>query len=47
VFHLKLQFGFVNVRYGGLPKNANRLFASCAVVNLFMVHKKLLRLGAV
>jgi hypothetical protein len=42
-----LQFGFVNVRYRGLTKNANRLFATCAVVNLFMVRKKLLRLVAV
>jgi IS5 family transposase len=42
-----LQFGFVKVRYRGLPKTANRLLASCAVVNLFMVRKKLLRLAAV
>src|SRR5271169_3924733 len=39
---LKLQFGFVKVRYRGLAKNANRLFATCALVNLFMVRKKLL-----
>jgi IS5 family transposase len=46
VFHiLKLKFGFVKVRYRGLRKNANRLFATCALVNLFMVRKKLLRLG--
>jgi IS5 family transposase len=46
VFHiLKLQFGFVKVRYRGLAKNANRLFATCALVNLFMVRKKLLRLA--
>ena len=38
---LKLQFGFVKVRYRGLAKNANRLFATCALVNLFMVRKKL------
>ena len=44
---LKLKFGFVKVRYRGLPKNANRLFASCALVNLFLVRKKLLRLAAV
>ncbi len=30
---LKLKFGFVKVRYRGLQKNANRLFASCALVN--------------
>ena len=47
VFHvLKLQFGFVKVRYRGLRKNANRLFATCALVNLFIVRKKLLRLTA-
>jgi IS5 family transposase len=43
---LKLKFGFVKVRYRGLKKNANRLFASCALVNLFTVRKKLLRLAA-
>jgi len=39
---MKLQFGFVKVRYRGLGKNANRLFATCALVNLYMVRKKLL-----
>jgi len=39
---LKLKFGFVKVRYRGLKKNANRLFATCALVNLFTVRKKLL-----
>ncbi len=43
---LKLKFGFVKVRYRGLGKNANRLFATCALVNLFMVRKELLRLAA-
>ncbi len=43
---LKLKFGFVKVRYRGLAKNANRLFAACALVNLFTVRKKLLRLMA-
>src|SRR5271166_6652043 len=38
---LKLKFGFVKVRYRGLAKNANRFFATCALVNLFMVRKKL------
>jgi IS5 family transposase len=32
---MKLKFGFVKVRYRGLGKNANRLFATCALVNLF------------
>ncbi len=44
---MKLKFGFVKVRYRGLVKNANRLFATCALVNLFMVRKKLLRAMAV
>jgi len=39
---MKLKFGFVKVRYRGLEKNANRLFATCALVNLFLVRKKLL-----
>jgi transposase, IS5 family len=43
---LKLKFGFIKVRYRGLKKNANRLFATCALVNLFLVRKKLLRLVA-
>ena len=42
---MKLKFGFVKVRYRGLAKNANRLFATCALVNLFMMRKKLLRLA--
>ncbi len=44
---LKLKFGFVKVRYRGLQKNANRLFATCALLNLFTVRKNLLRLAAV
>src|SRR5258708_6294355 len=39
---MKLKFGFVKVRYRGLDKNANRLFVTCALVNLFMVRKRLL-----
>jgi IS5 family transposase len=39
---MKLKFGFVKVRYRGLKKNANRLFAICALVNLFMARRKLL-----
>jgi transposase, IS5 family len=42
---MKLKFGFTKVRYRGLKKNANRLFATCALVNLFLVRKKLLRLA--
>jgi len=40
---LKLKFGFVKVRYRGLAKNANRLFAACALVNLFTARWTLLR----
>jgi len=39
---LKLHFGFVKVRYRGLAKNANRLFATCALVNLFQARTRLL-----
>ena len=37
---MKLKFGFVKVRYRGLDKNANRLFVTCALVNLFLVRKR-------
>jgi IS5 family transposase len=41
VFHiLKCQFGFVKVRYRGLHKNANHLFAACALVNLAMAGRR-------
>jgi IS5 family transposase len=43
---MKLKFGFVKVRYRGLAKNANRLFATCALVNLFLTRQKLLRAAA-
>ena len=39
---LKLKFEFTKVRYRGLKKNANRLFATLALVNLCTVRKKLL-----
>jgi transposase, IS5 family len=39
---VKLKFGFLKVRYRGLDKNANRLFVTCALVNLFLVRKRLL-----
>ena len=39
---LKLKFGFVKVRYRGLKKNGNRLFATCALINLYVARKKLL-----
>jgi IS5 family transposase len=39
---MKRVFGFTKVRYRGLEKNAHRLFVTCALVNLFMVRKRLL-----
>jgi transposase, IS5 family len=43
---MKLKFGFVKVRYRGLKKNANQLFTTCALVNLFLVRRKLLSSAA-
>ena len=41
VFHvLKRQFGFVKVRYRGLAKNANHLFAACALVNMAIASRR-------
>jgi IS5 family transposase len=42
---LKRVFGFVKVRYRGLAKNACRLLVACALANLFMVRRRLLRLA--
>ena len=43
-FHvIKRIFGFVKVSYRGLEKNANRLFVTCALANLYMVRRMLLR----
>lgn len=39
----KRVFGFTKVRYRGLEKNAHRVFVTCALVNLFVVRKRLLR----
>lgn len=41
---MKRQFGFTKVRYKGLEKNAHHLFVSCALVNLVMAKKSLLKL---
>ena len=41
---IKRHFGFAKVRYRGMVKNAHRFFVTCALANLFMVRKKLLRL---
>ena len=40
---IKRQFGFSKVRYRGLTKNAHRLFVACALSNLVMVKKVLLK----
>ena len=39
---MKLQFGFVKVRFRGLAKNLNRLFTTCALVNLCTARQPLL-----
>lgn len=41
---IKRLFGFMKTRYRGLLKNAHRLFVTCALANLFMVRRRLLRL---
>lgn len=40
---IKRIFGFDKVRYRGLDKNANRLFVTCGLANLFMARRHLLR----
>jgi len=40
---IKRQFGFTKVRYKGLAKNAHHLFVSCALTNVVMAKKVLLR----
>jgi transposase, IS5 family len=42
---LKRQFGFTKVRYRGLDKNTNPLFAAFALVNIVMAKRRLLRLA--
>jgi IS5 family transposase len=42
---LKCIFGFVKVRYRGLAKNAHRLWVTCALANLYLVRRRLLRLA--
>jgi IS5 family transposase len=41
---IKRVFGFTKVCYRGLTKNRHRLVVACALANLFMVRKRLLRL---
>ncbi len=40
---IKRVFGFTKVRYRGIAKNANRLFVTCALANLFLARKHLFR----
>lgn len=40
---IKRQFGFNKVRYRGLDKNAHRLFVACALSNLVMAKKTLMK----
>lgn len=48
VFHImKCQFGYRKVRYRGLDKNAHHLFIKCALVNLVLSKRRLLRLSQV
>jgi len=42
---LKRLFGFAKVRYRGIAKNAERLNVACALVNLFLLRRPLLRLA--
>ena len=44
---LKLRFGFAKVRYKGLDKNAHHLFVSCALVNMVLAKRVLLKQVAV
>jgi len=40
---IKRVFGFAKVRYRGLQKNTHRLLVTCALANLFMARRHLLR----
>ena len=40
---IKRVFGFAKVRYRGLKKNAHRLIVACALANLFIARRHLLR----
>ena len=40
---IKRIFGFAKTRYRGLDKNANRLFVACALTNLYLMRRRLLR----
>ena len=40
---IKRLLGFTKVCHRGIAKNANRLFVACALANLFIVRRTLLR----
>jgi IS5 family transposase len=40
---VKRIFGFVKVRYRGLEKNAHRLFVTCALANIYIARRHLMR----
>jgi len=40
---IKRVFGFAKVRYRGLKKNTHRLLVTCALANLFIARRHLLR----
>lgn len=42
---IKRIFGSAKTRYKGLEKNARRLFVTCALANLYIVRRRLLRLA--
>ena len=42
---IKRIFGFAKTRYKGLDKNAHRLFVTCALTNLYLVRRRLLRMA--
>jgi transposase, IS5 family len=42
---LKRIFGFAKTRYKGLAKNAHRLFVACALVNVYLMRRRLWRLS--
>ncbi|MHB8582852.1 MAG: IS5 family transposase [Gammaproteobacteria bacterium] len=42
---MKCTFGFVKVRYRGLSKNAHRVYITCALTNLYMARRTLLRIA--
>jgi len=42
---IKRIFGFARTRYKGLDKNAHRLFVTCALANLYLIRRRLLRMA--